>query len=471
MPIPLRSLTGKIPYDVEQAIKDLILTVNGLEPKVLQPPQDPAVAALTRGLDDLNTQVQWLTTGGSPSGTASGTGATGATGPAGSPGGATGPAGATGATGAGTPGSDGATGATGPAGTAGTTGATGPAGSAGAVGATGATGVAGTAGATGATGPQGDPGNPGTDGATGATGPTGAAGGAGATGATGPAGGVGATGPTGATGSAGAVGATGATGPAGALTYAAIPADADQTMAVNTVYTGSIAGYTADRTFTLPTTAAVGDVCEIVLTTGSATKELLITAAASDTLNGVAGGTEWSRIFIANERVRMVCVTANSAWEVTVDGRIPQVGLMRLSTNAASTETASTFTQPTAKSGVWTADIDVGSVTTVASDRITARRAGNFILSCKGHPVAAVADQAWFIMQAGKNGTANLIYPAAPAESPVSTTFVGSGGSLTIPFAVDDYAVFGWMSSQGSRGLSAAAAPAYVTFASLVEIL
>lgn len=65
MPVPQRSLSGKIPYEVEQQIIDLIRAADAQEAMLQRPSsQDPAIAALQSALDRLNTQVQWLTAGG-----------------------------------------------------------------------------------------------------------------------------------------------------------------------------------------------------------------------------------------------------------------------------------------------------------------------------------------------------------------------------------------------------------------------
>ena len=72
--------------------------------------------------------------------------------------------------------------------------------------------------------------------------------------------------------------------------------DADTTMAINTLYVVDMSAWaTADRTYTLPATAAVGDRVGVTVTAGDATHELILTAGSGDTLNGIAGGTEWSR--------------------------------------------------------------------------------------------------------------------------------------------------------------------------------
>ena len=130
--------------------------------------------------------------------------------------------------------------------------------------------------------------------------------------------------------------------------------DANTTMAANTLYTVDMSAWaTADRTYTLPAVAAVGDRIGIMVTAGDASHELLVTAASGDTLNGIAGGTEWSRVFITNEVVIMRCIVANTTWVVEYDGRIPTSGLIFLSTDGDG-EAATTWTLPTSVGGAWT---------------------------------------------------------------------------------------------------------------------
>ena len=153
--------------------------------------------------------------------------------------------------------------------------------------------------------------------------------------------------------------------------------DADTTMAINTLYVVDMSAWaTADRTYTLPAVAAVGDRCAVMVTAGDASHELILTAGSGDTLNGISGGTEWSRLFITNEVVIMRCVVANATWVVEYDGRIPQQGLMDLTT-ASDGNNASTYYRPTQTStaGVWTSRIDVGGVVSTADDWMRVRRA------------------------------------------------------------------------------------------------
>ena len=180
--------------------------------------------------------------------------------------------------------------------------------------------------------------------------------------------------------------------------------DADTTMAVNTLYTVDMSAWaTADRTYTLPATAAVGDMVGIVITTGDASHELVITSASGDTLNGIAGGTEWSRLFITGEVVIMRCVAANATWMVVQDGRIPQQCGCRLTT-AATAETAATVTTPTDKGGAWTAYIDNASLATVSTGDIKTRRAGNFHVSYAGVSTDTVTSGKYFSTYLYLNG-------------------------------------------------------------------
>ncbi len=227
--------------------------------------------------------------------------------------------------------------------------------------------------------------------------------------------------------------------------------DAATTMECNTLYVVDMSAWaTADRTYTLPATAAVGDRVGILASAGSATYHLIITAASGDTLQGVAGGTELSRLFITGEMVIARCVAANATWVIEVDGRVPQVCVMRLSTSTSGNETASTWTSPTSKSGVWTVDADNASLASAANDRFAVRRAGNYALASGGRAVNALADQAMFGIVLWKNGTSTLIG---------TNQFYVSGGALTynqwtmpaVPLAAADTVNYQFLSSQGSR--------------------
>ena len=264
----------------------------------------------------------------------------------------------------------------------------------------------------------------------------------------------------------------GRTWDAAALNTQVTGTDADTTMAVNTLYVVDMSAWaTADRTYTLPATAAVGDRCAVMVTAGDDSHELILTAGTGDTLNGIAGGAEWSRLFITNEVVIMRCIVANATWVVEQDGRIPQVGSMRLSTSADG-ETALTFTRPTQAPtpGAWTADVDVGSVCSTSGDQIKTRRAGRFNFYYVGLIKDLLTDQQYHGASIFFNGTANILHAATMYASGVqaqSSTGVIFGYSM----AAGDYIVYQYRTQAGSLGLSSTSLPRIGAGFGLVEVL
>jgi len=250
--------------------------------------------------------------------------------------------------------------------------------------------------------------------------------------------------------------------------------DADTTMTVGSLYVVDMSAWaTADRTYTLPATAVAGDRVGIMVTAGDATHELLITAASGDTLNAISGGTEWSRVFITGEVVIMRCVAANATWIVEQDGRIPQAGLLRLTTAPSANEAVATFVYATAATptaGVWTVDVNVGSCCAASEDKIVARRAGNYSISSSAISSSSVTDQKYFGSAIEKNNTTvafgnTMRNPVAVALRAFTT------GSTAYPLAAGDYVRFKYRSEEGSKGLSAGAAGVYDTYLSMSEEL
>ncbi len=242
--------------------------------------------------------------------------------------------------------------------------------------------------------------------------------------------------------------------------------DANTTMAINTLYTVDMSAWaTADRTYTLPATAAVGDTIGIVVTAGNASYELLITAGTGDTLNGIAGGTEWSRVFITNEVVTMRCTVANTSWVVVQDGRIPQEGLMDLTT-ASDGEMASTYFRPTQTStaGVWTSRIDVGGVVSTANDYMLVRRAGNYQASLGYAPkdtgTTGVAVNARIIL----NDTRE---EAGPSATCTASAINRCAASKLIQMAAGDYIRYQYRTTDGNIGCAAFRG----SFLSIFEVL
>jgi hypothetical protein len=180
--------------------------------------------------------------------------------------------------------------------------------------------------------------------------------------------------------------------------------DADTTMAVNTLYVVDMSAWaTADRNYTLPATAAVGDRCGVMVSAGDASHELILKANTGDTLNGVTAA-EWSRLFITGEVVIMRCVTANAAWIVEYDGRVPSKCRIYRGADTTTTATVDTLLPLDTNDS----NYDVGSLSNVGSSAIVVRRAGMYdvqmILA-----FGSIADGKYFLSQVNVNGSAKRV--------------------------------------------------------------
>ena len=190
-----------------------------------------------------------------------------------------------------------------------------------------------------------------------------------------------------------------------ALAHAAGP-NAATAMAVGTLYVVDGSALTATRTYTLPASAQVGDRVGVMMSAGSSSYEVILTAASGDTLNGVAGGTEWSRVFQAGEVVVMRCVAADAAWVVEQEGRIPQLGEMSLTADCDG-EAANTTTLPTSAStpGTWTVNTQRGIGATASTGRFTVRRAGSYLLTAGGRAKDSPGATSIYTVQIMRDGS------------------------------------------------------------------
>jgi hypothetical protein len=250
--------------------------------------------------------------------------------------------------------------------------------------------------------------------------------------------------------------------------------DADTTMAARKSYVVDMTAWaTADRSYTLPTDAVVGDRVAVSILVGNASLELVLKTGAGQTCafsgSVVAAATEITRLFITGESMVFRYVAANK-WMVDIggDGRITQQAVMRLSTSAAA-EAAATFTKPTDKSGVWTADVDNASVTTVATDTIKTRRAGNFNLQISGQSTGVPGSGKYFNVAATKNGVATfLIFDSVNTTSAIAAAQAKK--AMSLPLDVDDTLTYLFRSEEGSKGLQSFASPRLDTAMCLTEV-
>lgn len=222
--------------------------------------------------------------------------------------------------------------------------------------------------------------------------------------------------------------ATAAFGNNAALNHVA-GGDADTTMAVGKMYVTAMSAWaTADRTYTLPADAAVGDRVGIMVTSGNASYELIIKPNTSDTINGGAAAAEWSRLFITGEVVILRCVTANSEWIVESDGRIAQTAGL---TRAAA--------QSLAGSAAWsqisfdTQSFDVGDIASTSTYDVVVRRAGKYACSFGGI-IASVPAQK-FCESALYVDTSAVRQGGKAFASAMEAEYMGSNSTLTLSLA------------------------------------
>ena len=210
--------------------------------------------------------------------------------------------------------------------------------------------------------------------------------------------------------------------------------DADTTMAPGTLYVVDMSAWaTADRTYTLPATAAVGDRCAVMVTAGDASHELILTAASGDTLENIAGGTEWSRLFVTGEVVIMRCVAANATWLVEQDGRIDLP--VMVAANGSTTQTLTRNANNQITTVFATVSEDVGANWDATNKRLLPRRAGLYLVGALV-TVNAVQSGKPLLAFLQKNG------PAYVGNAPIifgnGAAAVASGLTTYVRMAVGD---------------------------------
>ena len=231
----------------------------------------------------------------------------------------------------------------------------------------------------------------------------------------------------------------------------ASPAGAGITGEVGTMHMLDISGLTANRDFTLPATAAVGDKVGVTITGGDDTYALLLKPAAGDSINGGSAGAEWSRLFIRGETVIFRCSAADSGWEVESDGRIPCSAVITLSTDSTST-TTNQWLIPTSHSGAWTENRDVGGCMDHTIGKFTCRRDGTYQSLGRATSDAVTGDGVrWAVMIHKNNATtvaiATTLHGAASIQ--VQSTY---GGLYSL--VATDYVEFKYLQGATSLGLN-----------------
>lgn len=206
-------------------------------------------------------------------------------------------------------------------------------------------------------------------------------------------------------------------------------ADSDVSAEVGVINVINISGYTAVRTWSLPTTAAVGDRCAVMISTGDDAYELAIrtTAASNDTINGVDhDSSDFTKLFITGETMVFRCVVANTDWIVEYDGRISCKTV--LNRNTAQSIPNNTLEKILLNNSV----TDVGNLgDPTTNNRIDIRRNGTYtIRGSVGIP--NLDDQEYTTVGVYVNGVAYLWFRICHALS-----FTGT--EVSIPSGVFDF--------------------------------
>lgn len=236
------------------------------------------------------------------------------------------------------------------------------------------------------------------------------------------------------------------TGGAAAMTNSNIsPTTANVSAAVNTRYFADVSGLTADRNFILPA-GAVGDEIEVNITVGDTAFELVIIGDTGISINGGSTATEWSRLFISGEAVRLIA-TSTTNWQVVHDGRLPCIGQLHLSA-ADTTNTAATDTPPT-----WdTKTIDRGEMGDTTNFQFNIRRAGKYRVSGSYMPNSSLTDQNYIWLRIYQNATevSGVLITASGTSSPTIAL-----SPKTVVCAIGDFLIYKYQPQAANRGISA----------------
>lgn len=223
------------------------------------------------------------------------------------------------------------------------------------------------------------------------------------------------------------------------------PTTSNVAAAVNYRYFADVSGLTNHRNFVVPA-GAVGDIIELNIKTGDDTYALVIIGDTGVSINGGSTATEWSRLFITGEFIRLVADTTSN-WQVVDDKRIPCMGLLELS-GADTTNTANTATTPTWDTKV----IDRGEMGDTTNYRFNVRRAGYYSASGSYVSNTTISATKSIILQILKGATAfNERYEVIAATNYT----VQKLPPKNILCAVGDTLTFKYQPEEANRGIGA----------------
>jgi hypothetical protein len=179
------------------------------------------------------------------------------------------------------------------------------------------------------------------------------------------------------------------------------PTTANVSASTNAKYFADISGLTANRNFILPA-GAVGDEILLALRVGDATYSLIVIGDTGITINGGSAATEWSRLFISGEHIKLIA-TSTTNWQVVIDGRIPSMAKMYPG-GAAQSIAKNTVVIRECNVSVY----DNAQMVTTGTYRITCRRTGKYWVAAAGMMTTGQVC-AYYEVGAYKNGTTGIL--------------------------------------------------------------
>jgi hypothetical protein len=131
---------------------------------------------------------------------------------------------------------------------------------------------------------------------------------------------------------------------------------------------------------------------------------------------------------------------------------------------ASDGESADTWSKPTDYSGVWTADIDNASLTTILEDRISIRRDGMYRGAIgRAAKDAATADWHQILVRAYLNaGEENWMLQASGPAGKSGWSYLYLTGERTGVLSAGDYLDYEYYSSGGSVGCAVSASATFM---------
>lgn len=240
-------------------------------------------------------------------------------------------------------------------------------------------------------------------------------------------------------------------GASSGLTYAAFTTDTTPTLVVNQIHDIDMSLWTQDRPLTMPSTAAVGDVVILRISTGDDTYAADIKNAASDTIDGADRSTnELTKLFITNENYKLRCIVANTDWITEIDGRIPCYAKMRLTVTSDSLAGGSFHDWSAIDMNGSSEIADRGDIMNATTGRSIVRRSNTYVcrgsLASGGNP--ADGQQLAVIVRHDPDGAGTAVaYTYIPAGAAIGMRVTTVGES-----EATDGDEFGYEAQRGDAG-------------------